>query len=46
MMPHIKDLAAKRNDFWRGLSKTVVVILALAAIPVAMVLVALIWRFV
>ena len=46
MMPYINDLAAKRDDFWHGLSKTVLGILALAAIPVTMAIVALIWRFV
>ena len=27
MMPHINDLAAKRDDFWHGLTKTVLLIL-------------------
>lgn len=41
-MPHINDLAQRRNDFWRGLTKTVLCILAGAAALVAFV----IWRFV
>jgi hypothetical protein len=53
MIPHIHALAQRRNDFWRGLTKIVLVILAgsvaLAGLIgwSAVVLVGLIgWRFV
>ena len=42
MMPHIQDLAAKRDDFWHGLSRAVLVILAGAAVLAGLI----IWRFV
>ena len=42
MMPHINDLAAKRDDFWRGLTKIVRVILAGSVALVVFV----VWRFV
>ena len=42
MMPHINDLARRRDDFWHGLSKTVLVILAGAAVLAGLI----IWRFV
>lgn len=45
MMPHINELSRRRNAFWRGLTKTVLVILAGAVVPITMALVALIWRF-
>jgi len=53
MMPHINDLARRRDDFWRRLTKTVLCILAGAVALAgligwsAVVLVGLIgWRFV
>jgi hypothetical protein len=42
MMPHIQDLAAKRNDFWHGLNRAVLLILAGAVALVGL----LVWRFV
>ena len=42
MMPHINDLARRRDDFWRGLNKTVLVILAGATVLAGLI----IWRFV
>ena len=42
MMPHINDLSRRRDDFWRGLTKTVLLVLAGAVVLVAFV----IWRFV
>ena len=42
MMPHIHALAQRRNDFWRGLTKTVLCVLAGAVALVGL----LVWRFV
>jgi hypothetical protein len=40
MMPHTQDLARRRDDFWRGLTKTVLLILAGAAVLAGLI----IWR--
>ena len=40
MMPHIQDLAARRDDFWHGLTKTVLLILAGATVLAGLI----IWR--
>lgn len=40
MMPHIHHLAAKRDDFWRGLTKTVLCVLAGAVVLAGLI----IWR--
>jgi len=42
MMPHINDLARRRDDFWHSLNKTVLLISAGAAVLVVFV----VWRFV
>jgi hypothetical protein len=41
MMPHIHQLAQRRNDFWRSMARSVLLILAGAVALVGLI----VWRF-